>query len=1226
MGVLMKVIEKLKNLFKKKITDTNELVRPLDIIKIPNRKEFNNDTLVNYYKDEYHKILSSMKDYDPLYLEADELNNHIKMAVKLLFNISIKEDEIREKSVEARINYLVNRDKLDLYKNDINKLQSEVTGRLIALSEIRKELFLSKKKKEALDNVINRLCLSLNVLYSLEVSIISNIERYKSESKYNYEPSEEEKEEEYEIIKEKIQHLNWLQQVLPLNEQILIRDDLRYLLNDLATLEKKLEEYTYTHKNEITAESKNHEIDNLLKIAFDMEHKEELLKRIEQVERKYRLFYEYRDSLEYGDIAVDESDLTNIYNLKFSALTISKDGIVEAIDDETDKIELQYYENVIFSMVQDIIMGRNEYFNELFSGDLEEAVSLLIDGIKCNDGKINYGYILKDNYLFNLLLALEKSELPSLYDNYKDHMLFLFEAEPLPFYNDGGFYLEDYIPLNTYYFFKENVSLKKPYYERMFLILRDSSYTKKTFITFYKLFFGKVNKDSDKYYLPDGIKGIDRTAPRNNFDTYGIFEAISSNSHNKTVILPGSLKKIIGSMFNSNCQVKEVILNEGLVHLQKDVFANQTFDSVTIPSTVEYIESSVFNFETLKSMKFNNRKLSNFITVSYELFKDNFNLIRADNLYKSKLEKIIFHYDELTTDIEIELSYIGGSKYDKFTNNYYLMNSFFAFIFRRIYDELIERLNNLQAMFALFNKNVFNYETLEASLFDIPEESGVAGKLEELLDKVIRSEKALDEFINDNYAQCKNTSDELKWHFWLLGTHIVIDLKQIDDLINRYKNYFHMPRDFKEDDICASYKIKYLAKIKDMVITNADFYNLYNLKYRTYLLSNNSLSNVFFNRVDDEDERDYYLQITNDKINKILKETLSTLDQIKGEDYNEMLNILRNIFIDENGHNRTLEVLNSSFLLSFLNIIVQNFFISNMFPKDDELAKIFKDITLKDSLIITDENILKAEGIFTYDRNFINLGTALLLKYFGVIKGDIKINYNDETEIVPDELAKFYFLYQKHRVQTEDYFYLPLGISDLRGIDYNFSIPRERDMALFNYIKENIQNKILVLPSSLRHIKGTIDIPLKDIVLNEGLVSITGYALSKQLFTSLNLPSSLKRVDSNALNTHDLQTICINEEALAYGEKYFQEILKGFPLNEFHPDERHYHSIKLGLQNIIVTLNNGERLDYKLPIFEMDYLNKNVVKHVNGNKKKLYIHYMYDDLMKNVKGFTRKRR
>ena len=96
----MNIIDYIKNLFKNhKINNNRELVRPVDIVRIPKRKEFNNDELVEYYKNEYNNILSTMKDYDTLILEAEELNYNIKMTSKLLFNIAIKEDEIKEKSI-----------------------------------------------------------------------------------------------------------------------------------------------------------------------------------------------------------------------------------------------------------------------------------------------------------------------------------------------------------------------------------------------------------------------------------------------------------------------------------------------------------------------------------------------------------------------------------------------------------------------------------------------------------------------------------------------------------------------------------------------------------------------------------------------------------------------------------------------------------------------------------------------------------------------------------------------------------------------------------------------------------------------------------------------------------------------------------------------------------------------------------------------------------------------
>ena len=1227
----MKLIELIKNLFKHHKINTNaELVRPLDIVKIPKRKEFNNDTLVDYYKNEYSSILSTMKDYDTLILEADELNNHIKMTIDLLFYISIKEAGIKEKSVEDRINYLINSEKLDLYKNDINTLQNEVIGRLLAISEIRKELFLSKKKKEAIDNVIDRLCLSLNTLYSIEVSIITNIERYKNESKYNSEPSKEEKVKEYEVINEKIKHLNWLQQILDNDSQINIRTDVNYILKDLALIEKKLEEYTYIHKVEITDESKNEEINKILEIPFDIEHKDELLKIIEQIERKYRTFYEYREYQEYGDIAIDESNLTNIYNLKFSALTISQDGIVEPfVNKVTDKLEIEYYQNIIFSMVQNIIMGKNEYFNELFKGDLEESISLLIDGLKYGNNEINYEEILGDKYLLNLLLALDKGELSNFYNNFKVKVGSYYSTSDKAAYLYGIFCFTPTIPLKTFFFFKSFLTLD--FLSDKFNKIEDMSKIQDLFNDFYELYLTKIPKDENKYYLPEGIREINKIDISKDNYVIKLLNLVEENANGKVVYLPSTLESMRGELFNKDCQVKEIILNEGLQELLYNVFYNQTFDSITIPSTIERIGSRVFYFGTLKNMTFNNISPSKFITLGDEMFTNNFN--RKKDVNYSELDNIIFHYDDLDMDIEISLSSFKAFSYS------YLINSFYAFVFQQIYDKLIERLKILKAMLQIFKINIYE-ESFGSWRFNeyMIRTDGVI-KLNNLLAKVIETENVLNKFITDNYDKYKEKADDLKHQLYLLSTKNFSYenkdelLKDIDDMVIKFKNNNRIPFNFNTSIVPVKYKEKYLSKIANMVLTNENFENLYNLKYSTLKLSENGLSEIFYDRIEDEEEKEYYKKVIYSQIDKLLKTVLPKLEALSTEEYNKVLKIFRHLFTTEKGY-KCEEVLSDYFLFNFLNalmsdslarkIVITKYEYLNKLTKlftdpGSKLNHLFNNIASSTDLIISDEG-LNERGAFTYDKNLFTLESALLFKYFKVYKGSIKFKHKESIINIPDDLAEFYYLYYKYYIKDDTYgFCLPEGITEINNMNLSY-----RDSELVEYFKENAYGKTLRTPKSLKRINCHIKIPFEEVYLNEGLEAIKNNAFFDQKIESLILPTTIKEIDDNVFNTKDLQTIIIKEDALIEnGEEYLQEILKVYSLIERNSTHFDYHIMKLNLYNIKILLNNGEEIEYKIKDFMDDNIYPQEYIKLDYSNKNLCIHLIYEDLMEKIRGKSR---
>ena len=176
---------KLKNVFKNSKLYVSALSCPESNIKLPTRQDFQNDALVDFYKAEYQTALSNIKHSNALVLEADELNYNITMIIELLENTYLADFDKNLSVSERKINYLINCAKLKLYLNDIIMYQNEVTARLIALNEVKKEKFiLSRLKKEAINNVLNRLYISLNILITNQISIINQVRSYLNSDLY----------------------------------------------------------------------------------------------------------------------------------------------------------------------------------------------------------------------------------------------------------------------------------------------------------------------------------------------------------------------------------------------------------------------------------------------------------------------------------------------------------------------------------------------------------------------------------------------------------------------------------------------------------------------------------------------------------------------------------------------------------------------------------------------------------------------------------------------------------------------------------------------------------------------------------------------------------------------------------------------------------------------------------------------------------------------------------
>ncbi len=109
-----------------------------------------------------------------------------------------------------------------------------------------------------------------------------------------------------------------------------------------------------------------------------------------------------------------------------------------------------------------------------------------------------------------------------------------------------------------------------------------------------------------------------------------------------------------------------------------------------------------------------------------------------------------------------------------------------------------------------------------------------------------------------------------------------------------------------------------------MVLTNDDFENLYNLKYLTLKLSENGLSEIFYDKIEDEEEKAYYKKVIYLQIDELLKTILPNLEALSYEEYNKVFKIFRHIFTTEKGDYKCEEVLNDYFLFNFLSALVSD--------------------------------------------------------------------------------------------------------------------------------------------------------------------------------------------------------------------------------------------------------------------------------------------------------------
>ena len=1158
----MNLFTYLKNLFNHhNYVINSNLVIPENIVKIPKRKDFHNNKLVNFYKEQYLTILSSMHDYDVLVLEANNLNETIEMTNKLLFNIALKENIFKEKTIKDRLTYLINKEKLLLYQNDLINIQNEVTARLISLNEIRKDLFLNKRKKETLDNVINRLCISLHILVSEQVSVISSINRYQNEAFYNYEANNI--EEEYQVLDKIECHLKWLQQILPLDKQIIVNHDIKYIINDLALIEKNLEEYTYQNKNKITKESKEIELSKILEIPFDINHKEEILKEIEKLEIKYRAFYEYRESLEYGEIVIDESDLTNLYNLKFSALTISVLGIVNIfVNNNTDELELSYYENIVFSLIQDIILGKNEVFNKLFYQELDTALRLF-KNINFYKGIYTDKDTLQDKHRLNFLLALNTED--GLYNFFTNTKM----PDPIV-YNKILFF--DDLPLATICFIENADNDKK---DNFYSIDNNCYYLYLLYRKYYK------PEEDNAYHLPEGIIYIRQ---KSNNETnikkieLNLINKIKKEAYGKKIYMPKSLKKIVQTtaIFEPN-SIKELVLNEGLETIcSKAFYDQQGITEINLPASIKRIEKDAF--------------YSNITNITIHISKNNYALLNFDNLYalldntentnlkdylsptalgleeyesktckvKSKIQTLNIHLDDIDKDITLDLTNLEFEI--EFDNQDYptlYINELTNYI-----NQSLEKL-----------KNEFN--ELQQVL-DIEERITIRDETNNLLTDLEIINNKLKEYVNTHVDEFLNIK-ELIYNY--NNTCFYKEyLTEVISLESKYKLYYYYGLFTKHEiDMFYIAKYDYLTK-KDIVNAFIDI---------------------------PEEEFKIYQEIAERKFN--MRKALRRTNSLVGGN-NDWVDKITNLFKKELEDKSITEIL-------------KNFYLLNIFlaftDKESKLYTFLSKFKIRYSYPYN----TRFKRIFNIEEN-IPLSSICILKYYMNDTKDFEINlYNNEKYTITKNFLELFHLIYTHYALTipeiklspelldsyefkpYNYYLIPEGITEINKFytiycDNIYVDPDKDEVELLENIRKDAEGKIVIVPNSIQILYGNIfgNIKIKGLILNEKITKISSNIdilkneessiLLNQELKILSVPSNLKLPK---LDINYIKNLVFNNMELENLERY-KYFIKDLVTKT--KDEQDNIIIKLKVENFIFHYDN----------LEEDIIIKSPIKTIDKNK------------------------
>ena len=398
-----------------------------------------------------------------------------------------------------------------------------------------------------------------------------------------------------------------------------------------AIIERALEIYVYEHKDLL--EKCKDELENLEKEEKQLGNKQRFITKIDKIKYLFRLFDLYGYNL------VNDEDFEKLYRVKFDILTININNLNNSPFNtkELEKKELEVYKNIISEKIHDIynlncIEGKkllNIYSDHLNSRELKKVndskvkiIGNILDSLLKTGKYFDYEEILETHMLIALILAFEKENgIKKFFEEFKEYRSKYHNG----FYYRVGMYFEEKIPLETFC--------------KVLTSICDAGEIKNASLCYdiYSLDCLReiMSKEDIKsiYKIPDGIKGISDSGK----DNHPFLLTMRKDLENKVkdqddicVVFPSTLRYIEGSIFET-IKLKILKFNEGLEHIDGFAFYNQDACKVVIPSTLEDINIGTFNWEKINDLEFTNFKNSKTLKKL---------LCSNDNQYKEILKKL----------------------------------------------------------------------------------------------------------------------------------------------------------------------------------------------------------------------------------------------------------------------------------------------------------------------------------------------------------------------------------------------------------------------------------------------------------------------------------------------------------------------------------------------------------------------------------------------------------
>lgn len=619
---------------KKPSSLSKDIINYRDVIPIPKRRDYITNPLaikeIDKYKEKYYNLLSTDSVLVSKQLDISAIREKLEINAKILYQACIKDEDdtklLKEEStsaIEMYVEKAVEIAKLEIYRDTINSLYEDTKFKLIALTEVYKEHKIKfKKHKLAIQNEINNLTHLLSIFLTQAAVALLKSSTYITELQTEITKNQIMSDERNEIITKKLQAtIELASNVIPdkVNEIINLQAS---SLTKIAYLEREMEIYVYTHKDDIQR------VDDYIKSISDEpitnENVESTLKLITKFELLYKMFDKYGRNL------VTNEQVKRLYSLKFKAKTMNIMTSTTSPFTTSISKENQIYQEIVMDKINIINRGLNQNISELFKEDASNAIKCISKIIKTNTGIFAAFEILQDTRLLKLLLCFDYKN--GLEDYFTKVVFFRlpsyipdrFQGYYLKHPNNNDFYdkiftWEDYLPLDTFF----RLDKKEPF-----------ELTQNPLKRLYNLY--KKHNRKDKYSLPNGLTSI-ITKPRELYDQTPIKKEIDDyfgNIKDKILvplILPESLEIIAGQAF-PNGKIATLNLNEGYTVLGDYSFSNQPIEELVISSTVRSIGPYSLWWECLKDIYFKNYEES--LT------------LHDRNILKMILSKTIFSWDE----------------------------------------------------------------------------------------------------------------------------------------------------------------------------------------------------------------------------------------------------------------------------------------------------------------------------------------------------------------------------------------------------------------------------------------------------------------------------------------------------------------------------------------------------------------------------------------------------